>query len=263
MSTPSPRASWKGIIELENIRVPVQLVPASVESKDSPFTQVHAVDDGRVESKLRCKACATDVTAAECVSAIEIGKGPGGFVHVTADELAALAVASREVVTLDQVGYRSSVWDAKIEKAYYVVPDPDSDGAAYSLLLAGMMRAALVGFGKISFRTKERIAVVCPGIAGATLMLFTLRMDAEMRDCPDFRLPQADNSHVDLVAKLLSTVHRKTVRAGRTLADYQDDYTGGLQAIVASKRDVKASTLSTLVQDVKTSAATVRRRKVA
>lgn len=255
------RPSWTGIFRVCGIDVPVQLLPASNDEK-SPFVSVHAVDDGRIETKRRCTAqgCAKDLVSEDIVSAVEVSKGVVS--RVTAEELAALATSNRSggVVEMDWFPLVENIPLDMIEKAYNVLPDPASESTMeYALLRGALAKTARAAVGKIAFQGRERIAVVWCPLPAYGLRMCTLRMVSEMRLPVLLDLPEPDEA---LVKELTGLFFSLTHRAGeRDMSYYRDEYSERLQALVSRKKGGKAPATSTdaLRDQLKRSAARLNR----
>lgn len=233
----SARPSWTGTIEFGGLSIGVQLVTACPDP-ETEFVSVHAADMGTLKQLKICSKCSAPVTSAEIASAVEVGKGD--YALVTAEEMAALATPARGTVKLDQFPPAGSIRPVLYEKSYYVMPASDDDRAIYSLLRAALGRLERVGLGKIALRGRERIAAIATDGDSLLMMLYVLRMPAEVRAASlGSWITVVTAEDVRAATELIEATNRKAkIHASYVpnFALYRDEYSEKLHALTARKR---------------------------
>jgi len=233
----SARATWKGLLKLSLLTVPIKVFPAIDSPEGLKFNQLHAPPHHtpcRIQQKTWCPHCDAQVQAAELVKGFEFA--PGKFVILQADELEAVAPPSTKVIDLVTFAEASTLPWRAIDRAYYLAPDgPDGSAApqAYAILVEAM--AGRLGVGTLAIYGREYLVAVSP-TAGA-LLLYTLHHAAEWREAPyaapnpraggSFRLPAPEVSLAQRIILALS--------GPLDLAAFTDQYQADLRRLIDAK----------------------------
>jgi DNA end-binding protein Ku len=229
----SPRAIWKGTLQLSLVQVPIKMYAATEASATISFHQIHdAPCQARVTQKKWCASCERDVLSDEIVKGYEVA--PGQYVLVNADELDAVAPDSTRVIALTQFAPAASLPWRAIDRAYFLVPDgPDGGPAqdAYAVLVDAI--AGSVGIGTLAIYGREYLVAVASG--DRCLSLYTLHHAAEWRSAPygaDRRaLVSAALRGATVAAKLVVEAWTQPLR----LDDFTDTYQADLRRLIDAK----------------------------
>lgn len=151
-----PRPLWSGSISFGLVNVPVRLVSATA-TKDVRFHQLHDEDGARIQQKRVCSADGVEVSYDHIVKGYEIG--PGEYVVVQPEELAALDPEATHSIDLEEFVDLDEIDPVYFEKAYYLLPDRNAE-KPYTLLVAAMARSNKVGLGRFVMRTKQYLAAL-------------------------------------------------------------------------------------------------------
>lgn len=232
MSTPRP--SWTGAIRLGQLDIPVKLLPA-LEDTEIAFSTLHAADSGTLKQDKVCTSCARTVATTETVKGFEILKGQ--HVVITDHDLASAAPASRSIIVLDAFEDPHLVDPCLYEKPYYVIPDESESTDSYHLLVRALERSGLGGIGKVSFRTRERLAIIysVPVAGEDKLILCTLRFADELRPLPAGVANPVDPEALKLALQIIDKRSRNV-----DLKKYADEYLRKLRAVIDVKRGAAA-----------------------
>ena len=177
----SLRALWKGVIEAENLSVPVKLYTA-VRPHEIHFKMLHDQDGQPVRQVLECPAENKEVPREHAVRGYEIRKDQ--YVIISETDLDNCGPeASRSIRVLHFVD-PSKVDPIYFEKSYYLAPE-DQSGAekAYALLLKAMKEEGKVAIGRFVMRSKEYLAAIRP--MDGVLVLETMFFPDEIRDASE------------------------------------------------------------------------------
>jgi DNA end-binding protein Ku len=198
----SIRALWKGVIEAENLSVPVKLYTA-VRPHEIHFKMLHDQDASPVRQVLECPVEGKEVPREHAVRGYEIRKDQ--YVIVRDEDLDNCGPeASRSIAVLHFVD-PSEVDPVYFEKAQYLGPDAHAE-RPYATFVEALKRTGKAAVVQYVLRGKQYLALVRP--MGEALCLEQMRYADEV-------LPAADLAGVteDVDA---SVVRRGSARAGST-----------------------------------------------
>lgn len=227
------RPTWKGVLQISRVAVPIKVYPATEASETLSFNQLHESCQTRISQPRRCEKCDRTVPSEEIVKAFEFE--PGKYVILRPEELDAVAPPSTRIIALTQFAEASAVEWRAIDRAYWLAPDgPDGGPAddAYAVLVAAM--AHKVGIGTVALYGREYLVAVSP-LQGC-LMLYTLHHAAELRVAPH---PAALTSLTRFARGTVElTMARQVIGAMTgplTLAHFTDQYQVDLHKLIAAK----------------------------
>jgi DNA end-binding protein Ku len=224
----SARPTWKGVLKVSLVNIPIKVYPATESSETLSFNQLHEPCQTRVTQRKWCAQCAREVASKEIVKGFEFEKGH--YVVLLEDELEAVKPPSTRVIDVTQFASVSTLPLWAIDRAYYLAPDGDGGPSAdaYALLVETM--TAKVGIGTLAIYGREYLVAVSP--RGGALMLYTLHHSGELREAP---------YTVDPTRPLLSAEVRlaRQVIAARSaplnLAAFPDAYQADVRTLIAAK----------------------------
>ncbi len=222
-----PRPTWKGVLKISLVTIPIKVFPATEESDHLSFNQLHAECSTRIQQKKWCPLCAREVPSAEIVKAYEFE--PGRYVPILSEELDAVKTPSLKVIELTQCAEASTLPPMAIDRAYFLAPDgPDVGPAsdAYALMCEAM--DGKVGIGQLAIYGREYLIAVSP--QRGTLLLYTLHHATELRTAPYKAILDNSEGAVVLAKRVLATLRRPL-----DLADFTDQYQIDLRRLIAAK----------------------------
>jgi len=224
----SPRATWKGHLQIALVTIPIKVFPATESSKGIAFNQLHEPCNTRINQKTWCATCDREVPHAELVKGHE--HAPGQYVLITEHEFDAVKPPSTKVIDVAHFVPVADLELRTIDRAYYLAPDGVDGGPAHYAY--AVMRAALkgrAGIGKLAIYGREYFAAVAAHDQG--LLLYTLHHAPELRAID-----------VPVINGLLAgdvALARRVIDAFPApldyLADFTDAYQDGLRQIIAAK----------------------------
>ncbi len=190
----SPRPTWKGLLQISLVRIPIKVFPATESSTAISLNQLHSTCRNRITQKKWCAGCNREVPTSEIVKGYEFESGK--YVELLDDELDALKTESTRVIDLVQFPLASDLRHALIAGSYTI--QPDGPVAAYQL---AVVRAGLddrIGIGKVALYGREYLVAV------ALPWLYTLHWPAEMRALPDAATPATSTEDVILAERVIA-----------------------------------------------------------
>jgi DNA end-binding protein Ku len=242
------RATWKGVLQISLVTVPIKVYPATESSESISFNQLHertaSTDEvhagelchARVQQKRWCAKCDREVPTTEIVKGFEFEKGKYVILHDA--ELDAVKPESTRVIKLSQFVDASELEPQSIDRSYYLAPDGPIAAQAVAVLQIAMRHR--VGIGKLALYGREYLVAVRPARVPASatsqvvLMLHTLHHAAELRSVETIDdLQTGAQASVDQV-KLAQQVIAAYM-GPLDLADFTDDYQADLRRLIDDK----------------------------
>ena len=210
------RALWKGVIEAENLSVPVKLYTA-VRPHEIHFKMLHDQDSVPIRQVLECPVEGKEVPREHAVRGYEVRKDQYIIIN-EADLEHCGPEASRSITVLHFVD-PAEVDPIYFEKAQYLGPDEHAE-RPYATFVEALARSGKAAVVQYVLRGKQYLAMVRP--LGGALCLEQMRYADEVLPAEDLAAVTED---VDA-----SVVRRGSARAGASKAR------GGAGAI--SEREV-------------------------
>jgi DNA end-binding protein Ku len=227
----SARPTWKGVLKISLVTIPIKVFPATESSKGLEFNQLHDACQTRVTQRKWCTSCAREVSSKEIVKGFEFETGR--YVLLLDDELDAVKPESTRVIDLTQFGPAEQLDPLYVDRTYYLQPDGPLAGAAYEVMRNAMI--GKLGIGKLAIYGREYLVAVGPQHRTTdTLMLYTLHHAAEIRPIEaSGDLPTVSRVPPDQ-AKLASQVIAALSRP-LDFTSFTDEHRGNLQRLIDAK----------------------------
>jgi DNA end-binding protein Ku len=178
----SDRATWKGVLKIALVTIPIKVYPATESSATISLNQLHSTCKSRIQQPRVCRTCEREVPSSEIVKGFEFEKDK--YVVLEPEELDAIQPPSTRVIDLVSFAPAASLPWTAIDRAYYLVPDGPEPGpahTAYALLLAAIDQR--IGIGTLAIYGREYLVAVGGG-SPRCLLLYTLHQAAELRPAP-------------------------------------------------------------------------------
>ncbi len=230
----SARATWKGLLKISLVTIPIKVYPATETSENLAFNQLHSECQTRIQQRKWCPKCARSVDTAEIVKGFEFEAGK--YVLLGPEELDAVQPPSTKVIDLVQFADVAELDPMYIDRTYYLAPDGQGAGVAYAVMAAALV--GRVGIGKLALYGREYLIAVRqhpPRLQGRTLMLHTLHHASEIRDLEAIEDLSAVPTRVDPEHMKLAIQVIAAFRAPLHLADFTDQYKVDLQRLIDAK----------------------------
>ena len=206
------RALWKGVIEAENLSVPVKLYTA-VRPQAIHFKMLHDQDSVPVRQVLECPVEGKEVPREHAVRGYEVRKDQ--YVIINEDDLDNCGPeASRSISVLHFVD-PAEVDPVYFEKAQYLGPDEHAE-RPYATFVAALKRTGMAAVVQYVLRGKQYLAMIRP--LGEALCLEQMRYADEV-------LPAEE------LAGLTEDVDASVVRRGSARAGAAGKSKGGAGAV--------------------------------
>ncbi len=243
------RPYWSGQITISLVSFSVKLFVATEAKGEIHFHQISRATGERVKyQKVTASAhqdrdlADDDAPAASAIRNDEIVKGyeyrKGEYIPIEPSELAGLRLPSKHTMEVTQFVDEAEIDPEYFEKPYFVVPEDDSQSAAFGVVRRALRDTNKVALSKLAFGGREHIVAIAPtrddSLGG--MMAYTLRYANELRDAKeyfrDIKKVDLDGDSLDLAKQLIK---RKTAKFDP--AAFFDGYEVAVKELVQAKID--------------------------
>lgn len=242
------RPYWSGQITISLVSFSVKLFVATEAKGEIHFHQISRATGQRVKyqkvtasSQSAGEQAADDAPTAQ-IQNDEIVKGyeyrKGEYVTIEPSELSHLRVPSRHVMDVVQFADRAEIDPEYFEKPYFVVPEDDSQAAAFAVVRKALKDTGKVALSKIAFGGREHVVAIAPAdddeLGG--MMAYTMRYASELRDAKEYfrniKSVAVDEDSLELAKQLIK---RKSAKFDPK--KFTDGYETALKELVQAKID--------------------------
>ena len=223
------RATWKGVIKLSLITIPIRVFPATNAGSDVSFRQLHRKCKTPIQMKKWCPHCDEEVSSGEIVKGHESSKGR--FVLVEEEDIAKLRPESTRTIDVAHVVEASTIDPIYIERAYYLAPEGKAAASSFAVLRESL--AGRAGVGRLALHGREYLVAVLP--RDTALIMYTLRTAGEVRDVK--AIDALDLARMKVKADELKLARQvlQHFDSGRDLSSFTDHYQQSLRAMLKEK----------------------------
>jgi len=243
------RPYWSGQITISLVSFSVKLFVATEGKGEIHFHNLSRATGERLKyQKVTASAqqarenAGEDAPSAAAVSNDDIVKGyeyrKGEYVTIEPSELADLRVPSKHTMEVTQFVDEAEIDPKYFEKPYFVVPEDDTQAAAFGVVLRALQETKKVALSKIAFGGREHIVAIAPALNDSLggMMAYTMRYANELRDANeyfrDIKKVDIDKESLDLAKQLIK---RKSAKFDP--AKFVDGYEVALKELVQAKID--------------------------
>jgi len=220
------RSIWKGAITFGMVAIPSKLYSAT-EDADISLHQYHKDCGSRISMPKYCGTCQKMLASADITKGYEVGDS---YVPLSEADFQSLPLKSVKTIEVVEFVDEAQIDVRCYDKPYFLASD-EGGYKAYKLFLQAMAEAKLVAVAKLTYREKERLAVVRPYYG--VMMLQTLRYAEELRDFSDLKpleYPVSDKE-MDLAVSLVKAMASPQFELGK----YHDEYRQALERLIEAK----------------------------
>ncbi len=230
------RATWKGVLQISRVTIPIKVFPATEASAGLAMHQLHDPCQTRIQQRRWCPKCSHEVLTDELVKGFEFE--PGRYVVLLEEELDAVRPPSTKLIDLTHFAYAGELEPYSIDRSYYLAPDGALAAEAFAVVRTAMRHH--LGIGKLAMYGREYLIAVRAATVPASatsqsvLMLHTLHHAAELRPAEAIDElqfgAQAPVAHVKLAQRVIAAL-----TGPLDLSDFTDAYRDGLQQLIDAK----------------------------
>ena len=223
------RPTWKGFLKISLVNIPVRVFPATDSAATISFNQLHAECQTRIQQKKWCPHCEREVPNSEIVKGYEFEKGR--YVVMQEEDMSKVRPESTRVIDLVQFTDASYIDPIYVERPYYLAPDGNMAGDAFSVMREGMKGKA--GIGKLALYGREYLVAIQPRENG--LVMYTLRHAKEIRSMADIEELNTVATKVKPEEIKLAKQVIENFEGELNFEEYRDEYQEELQRIIDAK----------------------------
>lgn len=233
----TPHKAWSGTLSFGLVSVPVALFAAAREEKIS-FNQLHSTCKSRLKQQpMQCPGCSTAVDKKDIIKGYEVADGQ--FITVSKEELDSVSPASSKKLEISEFVPETDVDAVYFESSFFLAVSEGGE-KAYSLIREAMIVKGVVAIAKLTYSSKEQLALVRP-VAGG-LMLHTLFWNYEVRNAVFTRLPEVSDKELSIACQLVDALAAKFDHTR-----YSDQYRADMLAMIERKK--AGETITTTAAD--------------
>lgn len=223
------RPSWRGIIKLALVSIPVEIFPATKAGKSIAFHQVHEPSGQRVRYEKVVPGIGP-VDRDDILKGYEVEKGE--YVLLDPEEIEKVKLESRKTLELTQFVDLSEIDPIYYDKPYYVVPGDDLAEEAFVVLRDALRRTKKVGIGQLAMRGQEYVVSLKP--CGRGMVLETLRYADEVNKAASYFRDIGDSKpDSDLLDMAEALIEKKA--GDFDAADFTNRYIDALRGLIDEK----------------------------
>jgi DNA end-binding protein Ku len=233
-STLQPRANWKGFLKIAEIVCPVALYTAASTAERIAFHTINRKTGNRVRRQFVDSDTGKPVEPDDQVKGYEIG--PGEYVVLEPDEVAAAVPDSDKTLTVDAFIRIGDIDDVYFDKPYYLAPSDPHAQDVFGLVRDGMRAQKVAALAQTVLFRRVRTVLIHPH--GDGLIATTLNFDYEVRsakeafgDVPDLKIK---GEMLKLAEHIIETKKGKF-----DPAKFDDRYEAALADLVKAKMEGK------------------------
>jgi DNA end-binding protein Ku len=242
------RPYWSGQITISLVSFSVKLFVATEAKGEIHFHQLSRKTGERVKyqkvaaSTQQAQENTDEDTPKSTMHNSDIVKGyeysKGHYVTIEPKELAELRVPSKHTMEVSQFVDEAEIDPEYFEKPYFIVPEDDSQAAAFGVVRQALKETKKVALSQIAFGGREHIVAIMPAQDDSFggMMAYTMRYAAELRDPEeyfrDIKKTKVDEDSLELAKQLIK---RKAAKFDPT--KFVDGYEVALKELVQAKID--------------------------
>ena len=227
------RPTWRGIIKLALVSIPVEIYPATKSGKSIAFHQVHEPSGKRVRYEKVVPGIGP-VDRDEILKGYEVSKG--NYVLLDPEEIEKVKLESRKTLDLTQFVDLTDIDPIYYDKPYYVVPADDLAEEAFVVLRDALKKTKKVGIGQLAMRGQEYVVSLKP--CGRGMVLETLRYADEVNKAASYFRDIGDTKpDPDLLEMAESLIDKKS--SDFDAKEFENRYIDALKKLIAEKQKKK------------------------
>ena len=227
------RPTWRGVIKLALVSIPVEIYPATRAGKSIAFHQVHEPSGQRVRYEKVVPGIGP-VDRDEILKGYEVSKGE--YVLLDPEEIEKVKLESRKTLELTQFVELTDIDPIYFDKPYYVAPADDLAEEAFVVLRDALKKTKRVGIGQLAMRGQEYVVSLKP--CGRGMVLETLRYADEVNRASSYFRDIGDTKpDADLLELAETLIEKKS--GGFDATEFENRYIDALKKLIAEKQKKK------------------------
>lgn len=217
----SPRATWKGYLQLGVLSCPINLYPASTQKEKISFNKIEESTKTRLKQQY-VNGNGDVVESFQQARGYEVAKND--YILIKDEELDNLKCEATKTVKITKFVKESEIDLRYYEKPYFLAPNDKVGHDAFLTIAEGMRAEGVVAIATVVLSRRERTIMLKPYDKG--IMGVTLRFNYEVRECDayfeDIPAIQLPKDYLDL-GKTLVQIMTKSAFDPKSMIDRYED----------------------------------------
>jgi DNA end-binding protein Ku len=229
-----PRTIWKGSLSFGLVNVPVGVYPAT-QDKSIHFNQFERGTSDRIRYKKVNERTGKEVEAANIVKGVDLGGGE--YVILSDEELASAEPQRSRYIEITDFVSLDRIDPVYFNTTYYLAPEGEAAGKAYSLLRQAMQESGKVAIATFVMRNKEYLVAIRPeaDVLALETMYFSDEVRSPSRELPNLPGAQEVSDQELKMANLLIGSMESEWEPER----YHDTHRAKVEALIEEKAQGK------------------------
>jgi len=152
------RPYWSGQVRISLVSFGVKLFPATEAKSEIRFHQIDRKSGERVRHQKVAEGDDVPVEKEDIVKGYEYSKGH--YVQIDPKEIEHLRIPSKHTLEIQQFVPVDDLDRALFEKPYFVLPEKDTDAAAFAVVRRALQDTGTAGLGKIAMAGREHLMAI-------------------------------------------------------------------------------------------------------
>lgn len=153
-------ASYKTIIQFQNLYIPVKLIKVSHNSSIE-LNQLCKDSKERIRYRKYCPSCNKEITNEDVIKGYCYTNHPDKYIALTDEDLQSIISNEDKYLKIEYFCKSKEISDLLIDKSYYIIPEMDGE-EQYNLLRKAMISTKVIGIAEIVFGTKQELVALFP-----------------------------------------------------------------------------------------------------
>jgi DNA end-binding protein Ku len=238
------RAIWKGYLKCSLVTIPIKMFTATTK-RPLQFHLYHKACGSRIQQQNICPVCGQTLSSEDIVKGYQYGKDL--HVVLTDDDFAKAQKESTDTINILKFVDADQISPLYFTDAYYLAPDGAAGAEAFAVFHQAMAETGKTAVARAVMRQREYLYNLRP--FNGAFVAYTMHYPQEIRDV----------SKIEATEKVQSAeVNADNLEMARTIishlsgdfvsADYRDEYTETLEAIIRAKAEGQEVTVEPKVE---------------
>lgn len=228
------RTIWKGSLSFGLVNVPIGVYPAT-QDKSIHFNQFERGTSDRIRYKKVNERTGDEVESGNIVKGVDLGGGE--YVILSEDELAAAEPERSRYIEITDFVSLDEIDPVYFNTTYYLAPEGDTAGKAYSLLRQAMQDSGKVAIATFVMRNKEYLVAIRPeaDVLALETMYFADEVRSPANELPNLPDAEQPSDREVKMAELLI----ESMEGSWDPSRYHDTHRQKVEALIEEKRQGK------------------------
>jgi DNA end-binding protein Ku len=238
------RAIWKGYLKCSLVTIPIKMFTATTK-RPLQFHLYHKACGSRIHQENVCPVCGQTLGPEDIVKGYQYGKDL--HVVLTDDDFAKAQKESTDTINILKFVDAGQINPIFYTDAYYLVPDGAAGAEAFAIFHRAMAETGKTAVARAVMRQREYLYNLRP--YNGVFVAFTMHYPQEIRDVAEIEATvemkqiTVSKDNLDMAKTIIGHLSGDFVPA-----DYRDEYTETLEAVIRAKAEGQEVTVEPKVE---------------